>query len=81
MESDNVLESYRALQQEQFSTLSELVQFVMSLSLLYQRQSVEALLTIKVHERDTLQTLMENNIYDQEDFQWKRYRINNLYHL
>jgi dynein heavy chain len=44
----------------------------MSPLLYHQRQSVEALLTIQVHERDILQTLIEDDIQDTEDFQWKR---------
>lgn len=72
MESKDVDESFRDLRQHHLSTLNELVGLVMSPLLSYQRQSVEALLTIKVHERDTLQTLIEDEVHDQDDFQWKR---------
>ena len=72
MESEDVDGSFREFHKRHLSTLSELVQFVMSPLLFHQRQCVEALLTIKVHERDTLKTLMQDQIHEQEDFQWKR---------
>ena len=64
--------SFQFLREQQLSKLNVLVELVMSPLLFHQRQSIEALLTIKVHERDILQTLIEDNIYDAEDFQWKR---------
>ena len=64
--------SFQSLREVQISTLNELVELVMSPLLYHQRQSVEALLTIQVHERDILQTLIEDDIQDTEDFQWKR---------
>ena len=64
--------SFEPLQELQISRLNELVELVMSPLLYHQRQSIEALLTIQVHERDILQTLIEDNIRDTEDFQWKR---------
>ena len=65
--------SLQSLRAQQLSTLNLLVELVMSPLLFHQRQSVEALLTIKVHERDILQTLIEDSINDTENFQWKRY--------
>ena len=64
--------SLQSLRAQQLSILNLLVELVMSPLLFHQRQSVEALLTIKVHERDILQTLIEDNINDTENFQWKR---------
>ena len=66
-------ESFESLRDKQLSTLNILVELVMSSLLFHQRQSIEALLTIKVHERDILQTLIDDSIHDTEDFQWKRY--------
>lgn len=74
MEDEN--KSLQSLKDEQLSKLNTLVQLVMSQLLYHQRRSIESLLTIKVHERDTLQMLIDENIHDTEDFQWKRYLHN-----
>lgn len=70
---ENKEESFETLREEQISKLNLLVELVMTSLLYHQRQSIEALLTIKVHERDILQTLIDDNIHDTENFQWKRY--------
>ena len=50
-------------------TLSQLV----TLSLVpHQHQTLEALLTIDVHARDVLDSLITNQVFQQEDFQWTR---------
>ena len=38
----------------------------------HQNQTLEALLTIEVHERDVLDSMIANQVYQQEDFQWTR---------
>ncbi|XP_028393421.1 dynein heavy chain 6, axonemal-like isoform X2 [Dendronephthya gigantea] len=69
---ENKERSFETLHEQQLSTLNSLVDLVMSPLLFHHRRSIEALLTIKVHERDVLRTLIDDDIHDAEDFQWKR---------
>ena len=75
---ENKEKSFETLHDQQLSTLNALVDLVMSPLLFHHRQSIEALLTIKVHERDVLRTLIDDDIHDAEDFQWKRLASINL---
>jgi dynein heavy chain len=38
----------------------------------FRRLSVNALLTIEVHNRDIITSMITNNITQPEDFEWKR---------
>lgn len=38
----------------------------------YQRMSIEALLTINVHNRDILHTMIVDKVTSKEDFDWKK---------
>lgn len=38
----------------------------------YQRMSIEALLTINVHNRDILHTMIIDKVTSKEDFDWKK---------
>ena len=52
--------------------LHSLSQLVTSSLAQHQHQTLEALLTIEVHERDVLDSMIANQVYQQEDFQWTR---------
>lgn len=52
--------------------LSELAGLVLSPLVGFQRQSVEALLTITVHNRDIVNSLIGRRVSKRTDFEWKR---------
>ncbi|PFX28824.1 Dynein heavy chain 1, axonemal [Stylophora pistillata] len=54
------------------SVLHSLSQMVTSSLVPHQHQTLEALLTIDVHARDVLDSMIANQVYQMEDFQWTR---------
>ena len=54
------------------SILHSLSQLVTSSLVPHQHQTLEALLTIDVHARDVLDSMITNQVYQMEDFQWTR---------
>ncbi|KAJ7369814.1 hypothetical protein OS493_036331 [Desmophyllum pertusum] len=54
------------------SVLHDLSQMVTSSLVPHQHQTLEALLTIDVHARDVLDSMIANQVYQMEDFQWTR---------
>lgn len=55
------------------SQLNELAGLVLSPLIAFQRQSIEALLTITVHNRDIMNTLIKQRVSKPSDFEWKKH--------
>ncbi len=55
--------------------LSNLAGLVLTNLLTYQRNSMEALLTITVHNRDIINNIIDNNVCKGDNFEWKKYCI------
>ena len=53
-------------------TLSMLANLVCSNLSPHKRQSINALLTIDVHNRDIINSMVENKISRRDDFEWTR---------
>jgi dynein heavy chain len=54
------------------STLNELAQLVSTDLTSFKRLAVEALLTVQVHNRDIVTSLIESNVDNRSDFEWLR---------
>lgn len=65
-------ESLQSKREKLVSILHCLSQLVTSSLVPYQHQTLEALLTIDVHARDVLDSMISNQVYQREDFQWTR---------
>ena len=52
--------------------LSELAGLVLTPLVAFQRQSIEALLTITVHNRDIINGLISKRVKKPSDFEWKK---------
>ncbi|XP_035825271.1 dynein heavy chain 6, axonemal [Aplysia californica] len=68
-------ESREALKQAQdriVELLNQLASFTSARLHSYQRMSIEALLTITVHNRDILLSMIQSKVRKGEDFEWKR---------
>ncbi|XP_041352994.1 dynein heavy chain 6, axonemal-like isoform X2 [Gigantopelta aegis] len=52
--------------------LSQLAHLVSTHLKPWQRESIEALLTITVHDRDIIKSLISNKVVRREDFEWKK---------
>ena len=57
---------------EMVSSLDQLAELVSTDLISYKRLSVEALLTIQVHNRDIITSLIKSNITSKTDFEWLR---------
>lgn len=65
-------DSLQSKREKLVSILHCLSQLVTSSLVPHQHQTLEALLTIDVHARDVLDSMITNQVYQQEDFQWTR---------
>lgn len=77
-------DSLQSKREKLVSILHCLSQLVTSSLVPHQHQTLEALLTIDVHARDVLDSMITNQVYQQEDFQWTRltpYLLKNVYIL
>ena len=54
-------------------TLNMLANLVSSNLVPHRRQSINALLTIDVHNRDIIASMVDNKISRRDDFEWTRY--------
>lgn len=66
-------DSLQGKREKLVSVLHSLSQLVTSSLVSHQHQTLEALLTIDVHARDVLDSMIANQVYQMEDFQWTRY--------
>ena len=56
-------------------SLGHLAGLVSSSLLPHQTMCIEALLTIDVHSRDIISTLINENVSEREDFEWTKYVV------
>ena len=59
-------------QGEMISSLNDLAELVSTDLPSYKRLSIEALLTIQVHNRDIISSLIQSQIASKADFEWLR---------
>lgn len=65
-------EALTAYQGEMIESLDQLAELVSTNLISYKRLSVEALLTIQVHNRDIISSLIKSGITSKSDFEWLR---------
>ena len=65
-------EAMSSYESEMVSSLDQLAELVSTDLISYKRLSVEALLTIQVHNRDIITSLIKSNITSKTDFEWLR---------
>ena len=65
-------EALQNKREELVSVLHKLSQLVTSALAPHQHQTLEALLTIDVHARDVLDSMIAGQVCQQEDFEWVR---------
>lgn len=58
---------------EMISSLHELAELVSTELPGYKRLAVEALLTVQVHNRDIITSLLQSQVSSKTDFEWLRY--------
>lgn len=58
--------------EKMISTLNQLAELVSTEMSSYKRLSIEALLTVQVHNRDIIASLIQSEITDANDFEWLR---------
>ncbi|KAF6034189.1 DNAH14 [Bugula neritina] len=66
------VEAMQTYREEMISILNQLTELVSTDLISYKRLSVEAMLTIQVHNRDIVTSLIESGITDKRDFDWLR---------
>ncbi|KAK7488391.1 hypothetical protein BaRGS_00020365, partial [Batillaria attramentaria] len=72
LEQPDVRTALMGTRDEVVRTLGDLAGLVLSPLVGYQRQSVEALLTITVHNRDIVNGLISEKVRKHTDFEWKK---------
>uniref|UniRef100_A0A8C5PZV6 AAA+ ATPase domain-containing protein n=1 Tax=Leptobrachium leishanense TaxID=445787 RepID=A0A8C5PZV6_9ANUR len=65
-------ESLRGIHAKLVNQLGELADMALDIPLHHQKTTLEALLTLYVHCRDTLEELIRKKVFSQEDFEWTR---------
>ena len=63
------MQTYR---EDMISSLNKLAELVSTDLSSFKRLSVEALLTVQVHNRDIISSLIQSEITDSSDFEWLR---------
>ena len=71
-ESDNPNTSLKNYQKSLITTINQAASVMSKTLPNYKTLTIEALLTIEVHSRDTLTSLITNNILKADDFEWSR---------
>ena len=66
------LEAMQKYREEMISTLDLLAELVSADLSSFKKLSVEALLTVEVHNRDIISSLIQSEITDKNDFEWLR---------
>ncbi|XP_070181014.1 dynein axonemal heavy chain 6-like [Littorina saxatilis] len=72
LEQTDVRKALMATRDDMMSKLSELAGLVLNRLVSFQRQSIEALLTITVHDRDIVLGLIGKRVKKPTDFEWKK---------
>lgn len=65
----------RKILEKMLETLNMLANLVTSNLIPHKRMAINALLTIDVHNRDILHSMVENRILRKDDFEWTRLEI------
>ena len=66
------LSQIRNIRDNMLETLNMLANLVTSNLVPHKRMAINALLTIDVHNRDILNSMVENRITRRDDFEWTR---------
>ena len=69
---ENPLSQIRKIRDNMLETLTMLAYLVTSNLVPHKRMAINALLTIDVHNRDILNSMVENRIARRDDFEWTR---------
>ena len=72
LKSKNPSHSLRTYQTQLIDFLNIVANMVSKETITHKVLTIEALITIEVHSRDTLTNLIENNVNNTEDFEWRR---------
>ena len=72
LEQTEVRAALMAARDDMVTKLSELAGLVLTPLVAFQRQSIEALLTITVHNRDIVNGLISKRVKKPTDFEWKK---------
>ena len=72
---ENPLSEIRRIRDKMLEILNMLANLVTSNLVPHKRMAINALLTINVHNRDILNSMVENRITRRDDFEWTRYVI------
>lgn len=72
LEQTEVRKALIATREDMITKLSELAGLVLTPLVAFQRQSIEALLTITVHNRDIINGLISKRVKKPSDFEWKK---------
>ncbi|GFO34548.1 dynein heavy chain 1, axonemal, partial [Plakobranchus ocellatus] len=72
LDSEHPGKALRQTQERMVDLLNQLASFTSTHLKSFQRMSVEALLTITVHNRDIVNEMIVNKVRKLEDFEWKR---------
>lgn len=68
----NPVAALRQVRDDMVGSLGVLARMVTSNLLYHQNMSIEALLTINVHNRDILNTMIANKVTKTDDFEWTK---------
>lgn len=66
-------QAMQTYKEEMISSLNQLAELVSTDLINYKRLSMEALLTVQVHNRDIISSLIQSDITDRSDFEWLRW--------
>ena len=66
------LSAIRGIRDNMLETLNMLANLVTSNLVPHKRMAINALLTVNVHNRDILNSMVENRITRKDDFEWTR---------
>ncbi len=69
---DNPHSQVKLMRDNMLETLNMLAKLVSSNLVPHRRMAINALLTIDVHNRDILNSMVENKINRRDDFEWTR---------
>lgn len=71
-EHSNPCDELVKVRENMITSLNHLAGLVSEPLLTHQRMSIEALLTINVHSRDILTTMIEDKVTKSDDFDWTK---------
>ncbi len=73
LKDQDPLSRLRVMWSKKVEGLKWLVNLVTSSLVVHQRMAINALLTVEVHHRDTVNSLLQNKVTSDDDFEWTRY--------